>query len=704
MTYLFLVCSLLSAGPAAAQTETGRQQLVRYLNTIGARQLEERSRAVASIRTREQADKRREEGRAAILRLIGGLPDTRTPLNARVTGAIDGEGFRIENVIFYSQPGFPVTANLYLPRPGSGPFPSVLLSVGHEDAGKISQYHVGVGFARKGFAALAYDPLGQGERLQYYDPELRASRVGGSVAEHGHAGGQALLIGDHIARYFIWDAIRAVDYLASRKEVDPARLGAFGCSGGGTATTYLAALDDRIKVAAPSCYITSWEEILTTVGPQEAEQSIPDFLKAGLNFADWVLLAAPRPYLIGSTIKDYFSIEGARQTYEEARRIYALYGAEDRLKWLVGPGGHGVPPSSREAINAWFLRWFQDGKGDPAYTPARPERWEDLLCTPTGQVGGETVFSLNRRRAQSLMAAPKTVASAEELASFRARLADDIRALARVEARPGAAPPPARLIETAVRDGYRLETLSLASEPGIALPALLAVPDRPGPHPALLVLDVQPKETTAASGGDIDRLARSGTAVLVLQPRGTPESTEQPLHAPILGNYNLLSLRAFVVGKTIPGMRTDDTIRAVDYLCSRPEVDRSRLGAFANGPMGVVLLHAAALDGRLARLYLQNTLMSYRLAVERPIHRNLFEAAIAGVLRRYDLGDLLMASSPRPVSVINPVDQLGVMVRHEEFRAEMRHVFDTDRNLGRAGRVRLLWRDRRDPLPVGAGF
>ena len=129
--------------------------------------------------------------------------------------------------------------------------------------------------ARRGYVALTWDPIGQGERVQIYDDDLHGSKLRGSTTEHTIQGTQCLLTGEHVARYTIWDGIRALDYLISRKEVDPARIAVTGNSGGGTHSAYLAALDDRIKIAAPSCYITSWQWMMKTLGPQDAEQVFP---------------------------------------------------------------------------------------------------------------------------------------------------------------------------------------------------------------------------------------------------------------------------------------------------------------------------------------------------------------------------------------------------------------------------------------------
>ncbi|MBI3697773.1 MAG: acetylxylan esterase [Acidobacteria bacterium] len=666
--WMFLLLSALLAAedfvvfrsPADAPGE----QLKQYLNAIGERQLRERDRAIAQIRTKEDLERRKKVVREKILRLIGGLPEVRGPLNTRDVGALDRGDYRIEKIIYESLPGFYVPANVYVPARGKAPFPAVLMPEGHGVDGKAGQREIAVGLARKGFLAMTYDPLGQGERSQYYDPELRESKVGGPTAEHSHANGHTMLIGDNVARYRIWDGIRGIDYLVSRKDVDASRIGCTGCSGGGTLTTYISALDERVKVAAPACYINSWRALLAGPGPQDAEQSFPGFLREGLDIADYVELFAPKPWLIVSTIQDFFPLEGARQTYEEAKRLYALYGEGDRLQWHVGPGGHGTPQPSREAIYAFFLKWLGDGKGDATETPVELDPVENLWCTRTGQVadslGGETVFTLNKKRAADLIRPQR---------SDRARLAEEVRALAAITLQPGGAAPPLTIHRSLAREGYRMDVVSYESERGIQIPGLLLVLAKDGAKPAILVADSRPKQVTAVPGGDLEDLVKAGYLVFAVQPRGVPE-TGQAGRAGFLGDYSQ-PVRAAVVGKTLAGMRAEDLIRAVDALASRPDVDRSKIAAFGRGACGVPLLYAALLDERMGRVILQETLVSYRAAVDHPMHRNLYEVAVAGALRKYDLEDILAALRPRPVTLINPVDALGKPVRLEELRQQL---------------------------------
>jgi len=642
---------------------TPREQLTRYLNSIAFKQLDERARTVAAIRTRADAEKRQRQVREKILTLVGGLPDYRGPLNVQQAGVVDRGDYRIEKIVYDSLPNFHVTADVYVPTRGSKPFPAILMPVGHGRDGKGGSQQVAIGLAMKGFIALAFDPIGQGERLQYYDPDLGNSKVGGPTAEHSHANGHTMLIGDSVARYRIWDGMRGIDYLVSRADVDANRIGCTGCSGGGTLTTYISALDDRVKVAAPACYITSWRELLSVSGPQDGEQVFPNFLREHLDMADFIEAFAPKPWLIVNTIHDFFPLEGARQTYEEARDWYALFGAEDRIAWHIGPGGHGWPQPSREAIYRWFIRWLANGQGDPREPAYQLNAAEVLLVTKTGQVadslGGETVFSLNRKRAADLI--PRSAPDAQSLASA-------VRSLAIIEAQPGAPAPKTTIHRTIPRPAYRIDLLSFEVAPGIQIPAMLATPDGPGIKPAVLLVDSRPKADIAAPRGDFDALAQSGRLVLAIAPRGVAETPAGGRNS-VLGNYGA-AMRAAVVGKTLVGMRVDDIIHAINYLAGRPDVKKDDLAALGHGVLGVPLLHAALLDRRIREVVVQDTIAGFRQAVDRPLHRELYDVAIPGVLRRYDLDHVLTALGPTAVTMLNPVDAYGNPVRIDSLRKQ----------------------------------
>ncbi len=692
---------------ANAPGNAGRLALSNYLNAIAAKDNADRRSVVAAINTKAAAQARQAKVRKLVLSLIGTFP-AKTPLNAQVTGTTQAEGFRIEKILFDSQPGFHVTALLYIPDGKEGTkLPAILMAPGHGATGKAGDYTLAATFARNGFAVLSYDPIGQGERLQYPDPAHPGQSVASRpTGEHGEAGLQPVLIGEAVAKYFVWDAMRAIDYLLTRPEIDPTRIGAEGCSGGGTITALTTALDPRIAVAGVACYTTSFDALLPTVGPQDGEQSIPGFIAGGppgkdatpLDFPDWIELAAPRPYGVLATYSDMFPFAGARTTVIEARRFYALFdpttaGTPGKelssfaggggpasvvptgpalnpdttntipptapLQFITGPGGHGALGPITDKIVSFFILNLQPGAdathpivpppraaGAPAAPTGLPK--DALQVTPTGQVAtsypnSETVFSLNLKHATQIIPAKRP-------ALTPAKLAAAIRDTTYASAHPGDSKP---LVLNAIGNtptGTHAEHIILGSEPGIDLSGNLAISKLPGRHPAILLLVPEAidsdKAIAKAYRAKFDELASTGNVVLSITPRPSPPGTEE-IKSPILGDFYLTSLRALLVNKTLVGMRADDTMRAIDYLTTLPNVDPTNITAVASGHMGLVLLHTAVLDPRLKHITIDHTLSSYDSLLKAPITLNAPEDILPGVLLRYDIPDLTKALGPR---------------------------------------------------------
>ena len=666
----------LNANDPNNPANLGRLEVSLYLNNLAYQKTAARRIAVASITTRAQAEARQAEVRKKILSLIGGLP-AKTPLNAKSLGSVQGHGFHIEKVIFDSQPGFPVTALLYLPdkRPDAkiGKFPALVVAPGHGMQGKASDYIFSSTFARNGFAVLDYDPIGQGERLEYQNPATGSSYLVGatsSTAEHAEAGLQPALIGDAVSRYFIWDGMRAVDYLQSRPEIDPDRIGAFGCSGGGTITAMFGALDLRLKSVGVACFTTNFDTMLPAIGPQDAEQSIPGFISSGLDIPDWAELAAPRPYAIIATYADMFPFAGAQQTENEVRRFYQIFGANEQLEFLTGPGPHGAILPIFPDILSFFVKHLQpSAESMPLVLPAlpvsghRPPLPADLpkdfsQVTQTGQVatsypGAETVHSLNLQRATGLPVQRHLGLSALQTA---------VREVAKADLRPVLHGDPAQKAFMSVAEdtgapvsdsdqSTYFHRLTMHVQQGIDLEGAIAGPRSPGKHPAILLL------TTAASmpathpgyvslTAKLQQLAEVGNVVLAMTPRPSPPGTEAT-KASILGDYYITELRAELTGKTIMGMRIDDTIRIVNYLSARGDVDPNHITAYASYHLGLALLHTAVLDSRLSHITVDHVLGSYRGLVDAPLPICASEDILPGVLRQYDIPDLVSTLGSR---------------------------------------------------------
>jgi hypothetical protein len=627
---LICICAFNVAALPAAD-----DRLLQWLDRIAQQQLSDREATISSIHNQSEAKARQVRVRAKLLELLGGLPDYNGPLNARTTGRIERPRYAIEKVVFESLPEFYVTANLYLPREG-GKHPAVLIPMGHWEQGKLAAQPIAANLAMKGFVALAYDPVGQGERQQAYDRRIEASLAGGATDQHFQAGAQSILAGENFARYRIWDGMRALDYLVSRPEVDADKLGATGCSGGGTLTTYISALDPRVKVAAPACYINSWRQLFA--GPiGDSEQSFPNFLSSGLDVADYIELFAPKPWLINSTVGDFFPIEGARHAYQEALDWYRIYGAEDHIHWAVGPGPHGTPLEIREAIYEWMIRWLKDGRGNFREEPVEMAPDFDLLATPSGQVEGREIYqvieeSFHKRMSQG---------SSEQLLT-------EIRKWSE----PGVSQPPlVRVLDDKPGEVFRTQELALEVEPGLEISGTLYAPVANGRKPAILLVDLD-----AALA---ERVAGRGEVVLNLRPRGIPAiSTGEDQAA------TKQDIRAWVIGRNMAGMRTFDIQRGVDVLVSRPDVDAGSVRAAARNVSGVWLLMAASTDLRIGRIWLDHTPYSLRTALEVPLTRDLHDAVIPGFALHWDLEDLVKAMAPRPVLWSDPTDWMHKVVPH----------------------------------------
>ena len=561
---------------------------------------------------------------------------------------------------------------------------------------RASYQTLSLGLVKNGFVVLTYDPLGQGERRIYYDAGLGDSKVGGATMEHDMAAIQSLLAGESIARYMIWDGMRGIDVLQSLSYVDPKRVGISGCSGGGTLTAYLAALDDRLQVAAPSCYITDWEDQLGGAGPQDAEQQFPDQFKRGLNHADLVEAFAPKPYLICSTSEDFFPIAGSRKTFQESRRIYSLLGAEEKISTSYDSGPHGTTQRQREAIYAWMNRWLKGQKGEISPEPAiQTEYEEDLLCTPTGQVstslGGETVSTLNVGRFSELAPPRPALIGKQELNRLRARLRKEIVRLTRYEASQG--PLQVRVLELdeTERKGYRLTHLTYQAGPSRMVAALLAEPQ---PHKArrnaILYVDEGGKDAAAALGGDVEQLAQLGYTVLAVDPSGIGDTAPRwSDDSDSWFGQEKVTWLALMIGKPLVGLRMDDILRGVDLLGENGLLYGGECLGFGKGFAAVALLHAAAIDQRIAGVVIEDGLLSYASIARTPIHRQLFDTIIPGVLAIYDLPDLVASLAPRPVQLVNMRSPLGNNVLLRDVQSEYRYAQAGYAALGTASRLRL---------------
>jgi len=600
---------------------------------------------------------------------LGRFPE-RAPLSPERTAVLERSGYRIEKLLFESQPGLLVTALAYVPQ-GEGPFPGVLVPCGHTENGKAGETYqrLCIGLVGKGYFVLTYDPIGQGERKLYWDGDTGASSLGGCTTQHSYAGNQCFLTGINLAQLMVWDSLRAIDYLESRPEVDARRLAMAGNSGGGTNTAFTAPLDERIAVAVPCCYITTlaWRRRAGSTG--DAEQNLVGALPAGLDHADLLRLVAPRPVLVGSAALDFFPLQGAKESVAAAGELYAALDAPERIDHAVAEAPHGYSITLRRATYRWLNRWLDVDAGDEE-PEATVETDADLQVTPQGQVsllGSPAVHELLRRR----LTAPtpgrtlSVPAAARRLTAFEG-----------TDERPAARPAAVDLFRL---EGIRqVDRVTLWPETDLAVPgAIWTWRGAPGPLRPLLWVDREGAEALAARPAFrtlLERLLPAGWLFMAVDVRGrgdtTPRTNGRP--HPAMDAEAFLAYEALILGRPLFGMRMRDAQVAIDYLTARPDVRPGGVTLAGWGAGGLLALHLAALDARVRAVATVDCLTSYRSLVEHEHYHFPTGAIVPGVVRGpdspegYEVDELAASvaggadgGAARPVLRLRNVDHLG---------------------------------------------
>jgi len=580
-------------------------QLKDHVYARSARYFAQGDAARDALKTPDAVRARQTEIRRFIIESIGGLPSSDTPLNARITGTVEGSGFTIEKLIFESRPRHFVTANLYLPAQRTGRSGAVLFLSGHHNTAKqVAEYQIVCQtLVQSGLIVLAQDPIGQGERLSYYDAETKRTLIRPGTGEHDHAGAQARLVGDQIARYFLHDAMRGIDYLVTRTEVDPARIGITGNSGGGTQTSLVMMADPRIAAAAPATFITSREAYQWTGQPQDAEQNWFGFTRAGFDHEDILLAMAPKPVLVLAVTSDFFPIEGTRRTVARARRIWQLHDRADRFALFEDQSRHVYTPALARTAAQFFARHLLDNPTPPAsLTPqAMPE--EKLHATETGQVrgelpGAEFVHDANVARLAEFESARKKLPLAQQKARALEWLREHVfRDRESVELNPR------RLEERTTIDEMSVDVTFWYSQPRLAnLGMLFRSRNHSSALPVTLAIWDNGTEALSRHAAWIREECARGRAVFVVNLAGMGPLKPDPVNnrtesAP--ATFRKLGDDLSFIGDSLVALRTYETLRSLDVLATFPGLATDGVRVYAQGRMGLHGRLAAALDPRI---------------------------------------------------------------------------------------------------------
>lgn len=592
----------------------------------------------AAIDTPEKLEVWQRRVHGAFVEALGGAPE-RTPLNPQIVETIQGDGYRVEKLLYESRPKHYVTAALFLPdeEAFAAPWPAILVPCGHSERPRDRALYQRpcVMAARNGMAALLYDPTDQGERMQRLDEQGNYSVWG--TRGHNRFGLSAALLGMNAASFLVWDGIRGLDYLESRDDIAGDKLGCMGISGGGTMTAYLTALDDRIKAAAPACYISTLREVYAAIGPQDAEQNIHSQLAFGMDHAEMLTLAAPRAVRVCATTNDFFPIAGARQAYERARSVYERVGYGDRISFFEDVDEHNWSEPLCIASITWMNRWLRGT--DRTFIPDEEQTGitaEQMKITEHGQVmrlsDARSVDDVMQHEADRLAAARQGTA----------RDADPVHPLRQaVRKRAGIRPltdipkPTVETHDETATDWGTIRRLTFAFHDDLLLPAVLFLP-RQAEGAVQLAVDGRGKAAADASAREA---AAAGDVVLAVDLSGFGETqgTESSFYGSNAED-DADAMIAYVLGRSLTGMRAEDILGCARWLAAQQGQDAVNLNA-ASWAVTPALHAAVAEPGLFASVVLADRPMPWREVVAAgDAHR--YSDVVHGALRDYDLDDL----------------------------------------------------------------
>ena len=637
ISILFILTSGLNGQDFKILGENSHQLLHKFL-LRQIQQLDEKRQAEMQsvFSSRELVKKRKAYLKQTYLKLLGEFPE-KTPLNPQITGVIEMEDYRIEKVVYESRPGHHITANLYIPTTGSGLYPAVLMACGHSNNGKALNVYQSmcILLAKNGFLTLIYDPICQGERYQG-NFNFKRRTTAHEMLNYG-----AMLVGESIVKHEAWDGIRSLDYLLSRPEVDSSKpIGMTGNSGGGTQTTFLMALDDRIDVAAPSCYIMTRRRLYETIGPQDGCQWLPGEWAFGIDHADYIIMRAPRPTIILAAEQDFFEFAATQKAYAEAKKIYQILGEPEKVALFSYNDKHGFSRPRRQAGVQWMRRWILNDPS-PVIEPELHIQPDSILqVTQTGQVIEEfpneiTVSDISLAKARSLEKDRKKF--------WKHNLTwclTQIRQLLKVEKNRSSVQ--SKFLGQIEKQNYKIKKYLINSNDGFPIPALLFQPKKiQVKYSPILLVDDRGKTVEASQGGLIEKWISQGRIVLSIDVRGFGETEDNHYDSKFFNVNRRVIVMALHIGKPIMGQRINDVLSALDFLSGLKETNQSKFVIVGIGRAGPIVLHAAVLDNRIKQVVIKNSIKSWiDDVVARPTQPNLASYVVPGALKMYDLPDL----------------------------------------------------------------
>ncbi len=578
------------------------------------------------------------------LKIVGDFPE-KGDLKAQVVGKVQGTGYHIEKILFESNPGRYVTANLYMPENVSAPVPATLELCGHGPNGKGPFSTAAIALAANGIAVLVVDPIGQGERMQLLNEEGK-SVAPRATTEHTLLNAGFNLVGTSLAAQEYWDNSRALDYLLTRSDIDAEHIGVYGSSGGGTQTAYYVGLDPRVKVAAICSFFSTRERTLELQGPSDGCQHIPYEGREQLEVPDFALMMAPRPLLILSGKYDFVDLWGALQGYAELKQSYKALGVPEKVDMLTVETGHGLGAEKRQKLVSWFKLWLKNDKSPVKETPKERFQLADVLCTSKGQVN---------------VSLPGAVSTMDECAGLvqkwesqrKAFLAEGRETMqAKVLELLGLKNLPDTKIRIestghASMQGYEQYKFQLIRDGEMPVPCVLIIPAGvAADSPVVLRFQDEGKGAYLSDPAHIKAALAEKNILLLADLRGIGETTDPAIYSESK-YWNREYRNAMVsmrIGRPIMGQRVVDILTMLDFCSEYQELKGRPVKVVANGICGPAVIHAAYLDNRIKEVELSQSVKTWTDFIVKPMQKEMYSNVLYGVLKYYDLPDLIRIS------------------------------------------------------------
>lgn len=635
---------------AAAEYRDYSRCLPDYITRLANEARVSRDRALAKLNSKKAIEERQAWARATFQKLIGGLP-SRTDLNLQVAGSFDCRGYKVQQLRYESRPQFFVTADFYLPE-GSGPFPGVLFQMGHAPDGKAygPYQRACQSLAKLGFAVLAFDPIGQGERVYYPRAGANTTRLPSVDDEHSVPGKQLLLVGKTCSELQLWDAIRSLDVLADHERVDGKRLASVGQSGGATLSMMLAAVDSRLTAVAVMSGNTenfACPGFLSPGSVDDAEQNFAGSGPMGFDRFDLLHSFAPKPLLVSVSEKDFLGtyspnyLANSRLEFNRLKEVYSILGASDNLRWSSTPLPHGLSYDSRLELYSWLQKHLHGTDERVTTEPvADPEPEKKLWVTQSGSVlrdwHSKTPLQLIRESAK---------AKAGEHASLLDLLAVD----------RFASPALQILGKAQSSGGVSISAAEVQSAPEIFSPGWLferSETGKAGSRPLVLLLDQRGRNSTWHESEICFALAMEGYTVLSADLRGSGDlraaySVGNPAYVGDHQGEDAYAWASLILGKPMLGQRVADILAWHDALSAKY---RRPVAIAASGKMTTPAIVAVALEKKCSGLYLTGGLQSFASLLDEEEPRESFANWVPNSVPGQDLAGLMKQISPRPVS------------------------------------------------------